>query len=90
MLELALGMSRSSPKESPRGSSWHVGRKESMYRGWYRVHCNWSTRGAWGNVGVEAGGREKVAEGLGRQAKELGLYPVGDRSPLWIVSRVVT
>lgn len=41
-------------------------------------------------MGVEAGGREKVAEGLGRQAKELGLYPVGDRSPLWVVSRVVT
>lgn len=42
-----------------------MGRKENMGRGWYRVQCSWSIRGAWGNVEVEAGGWDKVDEGLG-------------------------
>lgn len=35
----------------------------------------------WEDVGVGDGGRVKVAKGLGCQAKELGLFPVGDGKP---------
>lgn len=46
-----------------------MGRKENMGRGWYRVQCSWSIRGAWANVEVEAGGWDKVDEGLGYKLK---------------------
>lgn len=81
MLELALGMSRSSPKELSRGRTWRVGRKKGTAREWYGVQYNWSIRRVWGNAGVEGGGRVKVAKSLGCQAKELGLYSAGDREP---------
>lgn len=32
-------------------------------------------------MGVDAGGKVKVAKGLGCQAQESELYPVGDREP---------
>lgn len=32
-------------------------------------------------MGVDAGGKVKVAKGLGWQAQESELYPVGDREP---------
>lgn len=35
----------------------------------------------WGKVGFEAGHRDKVAKGLGCQAKELGLHLVCDGEP---------
>lgn len=86
MFELPLGTSRSSPKELSRGSVWHIGRKESIRREWYRAQFNWGMRSKWENVKVEAGGRVKVvrvkvAKGFGCQTQELGLYPVGDREP---------
>ena len=67
--QLALRMSISSPKLWVRYSEWHVGRKENMGRGWYRVQCSSCIRGAWGVVEVEAGGWDKVDEGLGYKLK---------------------
>lgn len=40
MLELALGKSRSSPMEPSEGSTWQMGGKESVCRGWCRGQCN--------------------------------------------------